>query len=189
MIEEPPPSVAVGERDASLSSFLELLNEIPYDCQALIDERLLGHFCLSPQVEPLEESGIGADIMFSKYLPDYAARERGAGTPSRSPRGTLASSGSKGQRPMSPPTRITSEGSAKRTRASSLGTPPTCSSKPSATPPPPPLFKDEKGSPPSHPEHLGQLYNRPSSKHNEGRASSLALTLMRGVVTLKIGTF
>ncbi|KAL0448641.1 UNVERIFIED_CONTAM: hypothetical protein Slati_1420500 [Sesamum latifolium] len=58
-IEEPPPSVAVRERDASLSSFLTLLNERPYD-RALIDERLLGHFGLSPQVEPLEESfGIG----------------------------------------------------------------------------------------------------------------------------------
>ncbi|KAL0449100.1 UNVERIFIED_CONTAM: hypothetical protein Slati_1466400 [Sesamum latifolium] len=54
-IEEPPPSRVVGERDTSLTSFINLLNERPYDSRAMIDERLLGHFGLSPQVEPLEE--------------------------------------------------------------------------------------------------------------------------------------
>ncbi|KAL0411955.1 UNVERIFIED_CONTAM: hypothetical protein Slati_3785200 [Sesamum latifolium] len=133
-IEEPPPSIVVRERDASLLSFLILLNERPYDCRALIDERLLGHFSLSPQVEPLEEPL------------EYAAGENGGGAPSsHSPKGTPASSGSKGKKPMPPPRGVTSEGPAKRTRASSLGTPPIGSSKPSATPPPPPPIKEEKG--------------------------------------------
>ncbi|KAL0440625.1 UNVERIFIED_CONTAM: hypothetical protein Sradi_0001400 [Sesamum radiatum] len=86
-IEEVPPSVIVGKRIASLSSFLKILNEKPYDCRSLIDERLLGHFGLSPRVEPLGDS-LG-DIMFNKYLHDYATWDRGEGIPlSRSPRGT-----------------------------------------------------------------------------------------------------
>ncbi|KAL0462460.1 UNVERIFIED_CONTAM: hypothetical protein Slati_0133600 [Sesamum latifolium] len=54
-IEETPPSLSVRERDVSLTSFINLLNERPYDCRAMIDERLLGHFGLSPHVEPLDE--------------------------------------------------------------------------------------------------------------------------------------
>ncbi|KAL0367754.1 UNVERIFIED_CONTAM: hypothetical protein Sradi_3665500 [Sesamum radiatum] len=46
-IEETPPPLSVGERDASLTAFVNILNEHPYDCRALIDERLLGHFGLS----------------------------------------------------------------------------------------------------------------------------------------------
>ncbi|KAL0402485.1 UNVERIFIED_CONTAM: hypothetical protein Slati_4278400 [Sesamum latifolium] len=116
--------------------------------------------------------------MFSKYLRDYFAGDKGGGTPpSRSPRGTPASSGSKGKRPMSPPSGY---------RASSLGTPPTGSSRPSATPPPPPPLKEEKGasSKPSRSPSVG-LYVRSSSEQAEGEASSLALTLMRGPVTLE----
>ncbi|KAL0444714.1 UNVERIFIED_CONTAM: hypothetical protein Slati_2194100 [Sesamum latifolium] len=91
----------------------------------MIDERLLGHFGLSPQVEPLEEPL------------DYAEREKGGNNPpGRSPKRTPASSSSKGKRPMSHPTGTPPEGPAKRTRASSLGTPPVSSSKPSVTPPP-----------------------------------------------------
>ncbi|KAL0462878.1 UNVERIFIED_CONTAM: hypothetical protein Slati_0175400 [Sesamum latifolium] len=120
--------------------------------------------------------------MFSKYFRDYSAGEKGGATPPRSPRGTPASSGSKGKRPMSPPAGITFEGPAKRTRASSLGTPPTGSSRPSATLPPPPPPKEEKGisSRPSR-SSSGGLYVRSSSEQNEGDAFSLALTLMRGV--------
>ncbi|KAL0411684.1 UNVERIFIED_CONTAM: hypothetical protein Slati_3758100 [Sesamum latifolium] len=176
-IEEPPSSVAVGERDISLTSFINLLNERPYDCRAMIDERLLGHFGLSPRVEPLEEPlGIEdsfssyyryiflmilvcilntvmvllyvlpADIMFRKYFQDYAAGEKGGSIPpTRSPKETPASSGSKGKRPMSPPAGVPSEGPAKRTRASSLGTPPTGISKPSVTPSPPPPDQGGEG--------------------------------------------
>ncbi|KAL0293185.1 UNVERIFIED_CONTAM: hypothetical protein Sradi_6952300 [Sesamum radiatum] len=86
------------------------------------------------------------DIMFSKYFWDYAIGERGGNTPpARSPKGTPASSGSIGKRPISPPVGAPSEGPAKRIRTSSLGTPPSGSSRPSATPPPPPPFKEEKG--------------------------------------------
>ncbi|KAL0381887.1 UNVERIFIED_CONTAM: hypothetical protein Slati_4549000 [Sesamum latifolium] len=88
-IEETPPPLSVGERDAPLTSFLNMLNEHPYDCLALIDERLLGHFDLSPHVEPLDEPL--ADIMFSKYFRELSdrERERGGNTPvSRSAKGT-----------------------------------------------------------------------------------------------------
>ncbi|KAL0446408.1 UNVERIFIED_CONTAM: hypothetical protein Slati_1768700 [Sesamum latifolium] len=87
---------------------------------------------------------------------------------------------------MSLPTGIASKGPANQIRESSLGTPPTISSRPSATPPPPPPFKEEKGvsSRQSQPSS-GSLYIRPSSEQDEGGASSLALTLMRGVVTLE----
>ncbi|KAL0293255.1 UNVERIFIED_CONTAM: hypothetical protein Sradi_6948600 [Sesamum radiatum] len=87
-----------------------------YDCRAMIDEKLLGHFCLSPQVEPFYEWG-----------------ERWVTPLTCSPKGIPASNGSKGKRPMSPHAGVTFEGPSKRTRASSLGTPPTSSSKPSAT--------------------------------------------------------
>ncbi|KAL0361930.1 UNVERIFIED_CONTAM: hypothetical protein Sradi_3877500 [Sesamum radiatum] len=69
---------------------------------AMVDERLLGHFGLSPQVEPLGEP---LAIIFSKYFREYAERGKGGSTPSgRSPKGTPASSSSRGKRPMSPPT-------------------------------------------------------------------------------------
>ncbi|KAL0449052.1 UNVERIFIED_CONTAM: hypothetical protein Slati_1461600 [Sesamum latifolium] len=123
-IEETPPSLTVEERDIPLTSFINLLNERPYDCRAMIDERLLGHFGLSPHVEPLDESL--ADIMFSKYFREFSEkekeRERGGNTPpSRSARGTSASSASKGKRSMSPSGGTPSEGPAKKTRASSTG--------------------------------------------------------------------
>ncbi|KAL0433818.1 UNVERIFIED_CONTAM: hypothetical protein Slati_2716100 [Sesamum latifolium] len=95
------------------------------------------------------------DIMFSKYFRDYATGERGGNTPpARSPKGTPASSSSNGKRPMSPPAGVPSKGPVKRTRASSLGTPPTGSSKPSSTPPPPPPTKEEKGVSSLLPAHL-----------------------------------
>ncbi|KAL0445723.1 UNVERIFIED_CONTAM: hypothetical protein Slati_1700200 [Sesamum latifolium] len=149
----------------------------------MIDERLLGHFGLSPQVEPLEEPL--ADIMFSKYFRDYAEKEKGGNTPpGRSPKGTPTSSSSKGKRPMSPPIGTPLEGPAKRTRASSLETSPVSSSKPSANPLPPPLLKEEKGAPPrSSRSSSGGLYARSSFPQDEGEASSLAISLMRGVVT------
>ncbi|KAL0445045.1 UNVERIFIED_CONTAM: hypothetical protein Slati_2227200 [Sesamum latifolium] len=121
--------------------------------------------------------------MFKKYLCDYA----GGGTPPpRSPRGTPASNRSKGKRSVSPPPGVTPGGPAKRTRASSLGTPPTSSSKPSSTPPPHPSLKEEKGVP-SRPSRASSdiLYSRQSLEQDEEEASSLALTLMRGVVTPK----
>ncbi|KAL0439419.1 UNVERIFIED_CONTAM: hypothetical protein Slati_2424900 [Sesamum latifolium] len=60
-----------------------------------------------------------------KYLRDYATGEHGGGTPpSRSPRGTPASSGSKGKRPVSPSLGVILGGPSKRTRASSLVPPP-----------------------------------------------------------------
>ncbi|KAL0421053.1 UNVERIFIED_CONTAM: hypothetical protein Slati_3128200 [Sesamum latifolium] len=86
---------------------------------------------------------------------------------------------------MSHPTGMPNEGPAKRTRASSLGTPPISSSKPSVTPPPPPpSTKEEKGvsSRPSR-SFSGGLYIRSSFTQEEGEASSLAVSLMRGVVT------
>ncbi|KAL0438689.1 UNVERIFIED_CONTAM: hypothetical protein Slati_2351900 [Sesamum latifolium] len=102
-IEETPPSVTVGERDVSLSSFINLLNERPFVCRAMIDERLLGHFGLSPHVEPLDKPL--ADIMFSKYFREFSDKEREKGgntLPSHSTRGTPASSASRGKMPMSP---------------------------------------------------------------------------------------
>ncbi|KAL0463076.1 UNVERIFIED_CONTAM: hypothetical protein Slati_0195200 [Sesamum latifolium] len=71
---------------------------------------------------------------------------------------------------MSPPVGIASEGPTKRTRASALGTPPTGSSRPSATPPPPPPLKEERGvsSRPSR-ASSGGLYVRSSSEQDEGR--------------------
>ncbi|KAL0319886.1 UNVERIFIED_CONTAM: hypothetical protein Sradi_5250100 [Sesamum radiatum] len=98
-IEETSPPMSVGERDISLTSFINVLKEKPYDCRALIDERLLGHFGLSPHVEPL------ADIMFNKYFRELSDKERergGSMPPSHSARGTYTSSASKGKRPMSP---------------------------------------------------------------------------------------
>ncbi|KAL0439396.1 UNVERIFIED_CONTAM: hypothetical protein Slati_2422600 [Sesamum latifolium] len=154
-IEEPPPSVVVGERDISLTSFINLLNERPYDSRAMIDERLLGHFDLSSQ-------------QILSGLCNW--RERGNTPPARSPKGTPVSSGSKGKRPMSPPAGVPSEGPAKRTRASSLGTPPTGSSKPSATPPPPPPIKEEKGiSPWPSPSSSGGCISVPLLLRTKGR--------------------
>ncbi|KAL0462786.1 UNVERIFIED_CONTAM: hypothetical protein Slati_0166200 [Sesamum latifolium] len=142
--------MSVGERDVSLTSFLNLLNKRPYDCRALIDERLLGNFGLSPQVEPLEESFANTS--------GTMLRERRVGTPlPRVRQRNPASSSSKGKRPMSPPSRMPNEGPAKRTRTSSLGTPPISSSKHSVTPPPPPPppTKEEKGVSSRSPSLLG----------------------------------
>ncbi|KAL0319831.1 UNVERIFIED_CONTAM: hypothetical protein Sradi_5244600 [Sesamum radiatum] len=44
------------ERSDDLHLLLESLNADPYDCKSLIDERLLGHFGLSPWTEPLGDS-------------------------------------------------------------------------------------------------------------------------------------
>ncbi|KAL0355469.1 UNVERIFIED_CONTAM: hypothetical protein Sradi_3993800 [Sesamum radiatum] len=120
------------------------------------------------------------DIIFSKYFQELSdkERERGGSTPtSRSTRGTPASSTSKGKRPMSP-----SEGPAKRTRGGSTGTPAAFSSKPSMPSPSPPV-KEEKGVPPrsSHPSE--GLFSRSSFTPEEAEASSLAASLMRGIVT------
>ncbi|KAL0313124.1 UNVERIFIED_CONTAM: hypothetical protein Sradi_5711700 [Sesamum radiatum] len=200
-IEETPPPLSVGERDASLTSFINILNEHSYDCQAQIDKRLLGHFGLSPHVEPLDQPlGIiilpilrffaflmsnsdllfvcfSTYIMFSKYFQELSdkERERRGNTPaSRSARGTPASSTSKGKRPMSP-----SEGPAKRTRGGSTGTPPAFSSKPSMPSPHPPI-KEEKGVPPRSPRSSGGLFSRSSFTLEEAEASSLAASLIYG---------
>ncbi|KAL0411661.1 UNVERIFIED_CONTAM: hypothetical protein Slati_3755800 [Sesamum latifolium] len=102
------------------------------------------------------------------------------------PRGPPLLVGRKGKRLVSPLTGIAFEGPAKRTRASSLETPPTGSSRPLATPPPPPPFKEEKGVSfrPSR-ATLDSLFICLSLEQDEREASSLALTLMRGVVTSK----
>ncbi|KAL0411718.1 UNVERIFIED_CONTAM: hypothetical protein Slati_3761500 [Sesamum latifolium] len=180
-IEETPPSLSVRERDVSLTSFINLLNERPYDCRAMIDERLLGHFGLSPHVEPLDKSLVS--VMFSKYLRELSEKEKGGATPpSHSGRGTPASSASKGKRPMSPSGGTPSEGPAKRTRASSIATPPASSLRPSAPPPPPPPNREEKGVPPRSPRSSGGLFSRSSFTQEEGEVSSLAASVMRGVV-------
>ncbi|KAL0378697.1 UNVERIFIED_CONTAM: hypothetical protein Sradi_3175200 [Sesamum radiatum] len=43
-----PPSVNIGARTVTLSSLLAELSEKPYDCQALVNEKLPGHFGLNP---------------------------------------------------------------------------------------------------------------------------------------------
>ncbi|KAL0447818.1 UNVERIFIED_CONTAM: hypothetical protein Slati_1909700 [Sesamum latifolium] len=179
-IEETPPSLSVRERDVSLTSFINLLNERPYDGRAMIDERLLGHFGLSPHVEPLDEPL--ADIMFKKYFREQFEKEKGGNTPPPS-RGASAPSASKGKRSMSPSRGMPSDGPVKRARASSTGTPPISSSRPSVPSPPPPPSREEKGVPPRSPRSSGGLYTYSSFSQEEGEASSLALSLMRGVVT------
>ncbi|KAL0293886.1 UNVERIFIED_CONTAM: hypothetical protein Sangu_3229300 [Sesamum angustifolium] len=73
---------------------VEILNEDPYDCRSVINERHLGHFGLSHRVEPL-----GTPLL----LHCQAGESRGGGTPSScSPRGTRPSSESKRKRPISP---------------------------------------------------------------------------------------
>ncbi|KAL0430672.1 UNVERIFIED_CONTAM: hypothetical protein Sradi_0693200 [Sesamum radiatum] len=129
-----------------------------------------------------------AEIMFSKYFRDYAEREKGGSTPpARLPKGTPVSSSLKGKRPMSPPTGTPTEGSAKRTRASSLGTPPISSFKPSAIPPPPPPpppVKDDKGGFLSALSLLLRGFVHSFFLYpGGGGGSSLAVSLMRGVVT------
>ncbi|KAL0409687.1 UNVERIFIED_CONTAM: hypothetical protein Sradi_1903100 [Sesamum radiatum] len=123
--------------------------------------------------------------MFSKYFQVLSdkERERGGSTPaSRSARGTPGSSTSKGKRPMSPSERAPSEGPAKRTRGGLIGTPPAFSSKPSMPSPPPPV-KEEKGVPPRTPRPSGGLFSSSSFTPKEEEASSLAASLMRGIVT------
>ncbi|KAL0406318.1 UNVERIFIED_CONTAM: hypothetical protein Slati_3945700 [Sesamum latifolium] len=94
---EETPSLTVEEREVPLTSFINLLNERPYDCRAMIDERLLGHFGLSPHVEPLDNK------YFRECSEKEKEKEKGGNTPpSHSARGTSASSASKGKRPMSP---------------------------------------------------------------------------------------
>ncbi|KAL0295360.1 UNVERIFIED_CONTAM: hypothetical protein Sradi_6839500 [Sesamum radiatum] len=123
---------------------------------------------------------MAADIMFSKYLRDYAVGEHGGGTPPpHSPRGTPTSSGTKGKRPVSPLPGVMSKCPAKRTRENSLGTPPTGSSRPSSSSPSPPALNEERGFP-SKPSRVssGNLHSLQSFKQDEELSSSLALTLM-----------
>ncbi|KAL0455782.1 UNVERIFIED_CONTAM: hypothetical protein Slati_0917400 [Sesamum latifolium] len=146
-IEETPSSLTVEERDVPLTSFINLLNERPYDCRAMIDERLLGHFGLSPHVEPLDKSL--ADIMFNKYFREFSEKEkekeRGGNTPpSHSARGTFPAPPR--ERGLCLPLGGTpSEGPAKKTRASSTGTPPVSSSRPSVPALPPPPAEKRRG--------------------------------------------
>ncbi|KAL0415766.1 UNVERIFIED_CONTAM: hypothetical protein Slati_3408500 [Sesamum latifolium] len=98
-------------------------------------------------------------------------------------KGAPASSASKGKRPMSPSGGTPSEGPAKRAKAGSTGTLPLSSSKPTVPSPPPPPSREEKGVPPRSPRSFGGLFTRSSFTQEEGEASSLALSLMKGVVT------
>ncbi|KAK4406597.1 hypothetical protein Sango_0666200 [Sesamum angolense] len=130
-------------------------------------------------------SPLSGDVMFSKYSRDYATGDRGEGiSPSQSPRGTPASSSSKGKRSTSPSPGLTPGGLAKRTRASSLGTPPTRSSRSSSTLVHFPSSEEERGVP-SKPSCIfsDSLYSRQAFDQEKEEGSSLALTLMRGVLT------
>ncbi|KAL0394981.1 UNVERIFIED_CONTAM: hypothetical protein Slati_4464300 [Sesamum latifolium] len=82
--------------------------------------------------------------MFGKLLRNHNAEGRGGGTPPpRSPRGTPSSSESKEKRSASLSPGITPRGSSKKSRMSSLSTPPSSSVRS----PPHPILKDEKGVP------------------------------------------
>ncbi|KAL0345973.1 UNVERIFIED_CONTAM: hypothetical protein Sradi_4428600 [Sesamum radiatum] len=74
---------------------------------------------------------------------ETTSRQHAAGIPlSRSPKGTPASSDSKGKRTASPTGGTTPEASFKKAKMSSLGTPQSNSARPSAmpSPHPPPSF-------------------------------------------------
>ncbi|KAL0433445.1 UNVERIFIED_CONTAM: hypothetical protein Slati_2678800 [Sesamum latifolium] len=97
-IYESPPSmqVSLADRSSNFCRLLDRLNEKPYDCKELVDERLLSHFGLSPRVVPLREPL--DDIMFSKYLRDehraaltHPATRSSRGTPSSSDQRALPS--------------------------------------------------------------------------------------------------
>ncbi|KAL0361752.1 UNVERIFIED_CONTAM: hypothetical protein Sradi_3859700 [Sesamum radiatum] len=64
-----PPAVPfwLSDRSFNLSCLLNKLNERPYDCRELAEERLLSYFGLSPRTVPLQEP---LDIMFGKHLRD-----------------------------------------------------------------------------------------------------------------------
>ncbi|KAL2228474.1 UNVERIFIED_CONTAM: hypothetical protein Sindi_1827100 [Sesamum indicum] len=101
------------ESSITLTSLLDILNNSPYDCRSLTNERLLDHFSLNPRVEPLEDSL--ENIMFSKLIRDHTLGFRTGGIPpSRSSRGTLFSSESRVKFAASPTHRATSIGSSKR---------------------------------------------------------------------------
>ncbi|KAL0315304.1 UNVERIFIED_CONTAM: hypothetical protein Sradi_5408600 [Sesamum radiatum] len=139
----------------------------------------MGHFELSPKVEPLGDSL--DDIMFSKCMRARASRGSGGGIPApHSPMATPASSDSKGKRQTSPVTGVTPGSSFKKARLSSFGTP-TSSSRLHSTPLPHP--KDMKGIPPKSPHSsLEGLHSRFSLEQEKEESSSLVTTLIRGVV-------
>ncbi|KAL2248629.1 UNVERIFIED_CONTAM: hypothetical protein Sindi_2336600, partial [Sesamum indicum] len=140
------PPLQVGERSIALTSMLDILNDNLYDCQSLIDERLLGHFDLSPRVEPLGDSL--ENIMFSKLMRDHILGVRTGGTPpSQSLRRTPTSSESRGKCAASLTPGATLMGSSKRAKSNAIGSSPANSAKPPSGPPPPPSLKDEGGDP------------------------------------------
>ncbi|KAL0294402.1 UNVERIFIED_CONTAM: hypothetical protein Sradi_6889800 [Sesamum radiatum] len=126
------------------------------------------------------------DIMFKKYFSEHSEKEKGGGTPpSRSTKGAPASSASKGKRPMSPSGGTPSEGPAKRAKAGSAGILPSSSSKPTVPSPPPPPSREEKGYLPGLLAPSGNCSPVLPFTQEEGEASFLALSLMKGVVTLE----
>ncbi|KAL0454711.1 UNVERIFIED_CONTAM: hypothetical protein Slati_0810300 [Sesamum latifolium] len=85
--------------------------------------------------------------MFGKLLRNQSGNCRGGTPPPRSPRGTPSSSESKGKRPTSASLGTALGGSSKKSRMSSLSTPPSSSTKPSSGLFPPPPLKDKRGVP------------------------------------------
>ncbi|KAL0328059.1 UNVERIFIED_CONTAM: hypothetical protein Scaly_2238500 [Sesamum calycinum] len=67
-IDDAPPALpfSLDDRSPNLCRLLQRLNESPYACKLMAKDRLLGHFGLSPRIEPL---GKALDsIIFNKLL-------------------------------------------------------------------------------------------------------------------------
>ncbi|KAL0359470.1 UNVERIFIED_CONTAM: hypothetical protein Sangu_0796400 [Sesamum angustifolium] len=72
----------LDDRSPNLRRLLERLNESPYDCKLMTEDRLLSHFGLRPRVEPLGNRWVSLscflNIIFSKLLRE---EHRAATTP------------------------------------------------------------------------------------------------------------
>ncbi|KAL0301846.1 UNVERIFIED_CONTAM: hypothetical protein Sradi_6461400 [Sesamum radiatum] len=69
-IDDAPPALpfSLDDRSPNLCRLLQRLNESPYACKLMAKDRLLGHFGLSPRIEPLGKA-LGISVtLFSYFL-------------------------------------------------------------------------------------------------------------------------
>ncbi|KAL0440286.1 UNVERIFIED_CONTAM: hypothetical protein Slati_2511600 [Sesamum latifolium] len=164
------------ERSDDLHFLLESSNVDPYDCQALIDEKLLGHFGLSPDRAP----GIP---WFGKLLRNQSGNRGGGTPPPRSPRETPPPHDSKGKRPATAPPSATLGGSSEKSRPAPKYLP-SGSSRPSLGLPPPPPVKDERGVPlRTSLASSDSLHSFSTLEAERGGNLSLVQSLMRGILS------
>ncbi|KAL0405627.1 UNVERIFIED_CONTAM: hypothetical protein Slati_3876600 [Sesamum latifolium] len=175
--ESPPPvQISLADRSSNFCGLLDRLNERPYDCKELVDERLLSHFGLSPRGVPLREPL--DDIMFSKYLRD---EHRAALTPpaTRSSRGTSFSSDQRGKRPAP----ALPGSSSKRSKPSSSAFLHSSSTRPVSTPSPPPPPRDLGArSSKSPPSSSGEVYTHLMLSLEKEEAPGRAADIMKGAL-------